>query len=485
MGDEDKGSAEPKVQTRIGNLYTHPDKQPIADDTRHVSVGDMHGNALKLIYHLIEEGFLTLRDPADYDTLKKIYTTPVHKLTQKDIYLFERIINKSTCNNDRSLTIIGDELADRGMNDYFTLLVLNKLHSSQVMVDIMLSNHSVEFLRDFEKAHFSGNNILGPAQAISLQRMVYLIRTGLIDEKNVRNLVTTAYLPTIKAIGYTVSEDKKSISLFTHAPVGLETIENIAKKYNIEYKEETIGDLINTIDQINAVIKEKSSHSELAKIIDDERKLVPRDIVDSNYDTPLYRLVWNRIADRTLATGFRVLPKGEAYKVQFVHGHIGPKALEGAIAHSNLDCYFGQTTADFKDTTYVIRTSKETMPQPKELSEARHTSAIYKSTIDAMHQPTDKTSPNYDDLIKKVKNYINRREQEAWTRGVFSESKFNMKDKIEAAEALLSNLTNGTPIDIKHEGALNNGRLKAHMQKKMSIDNQKNAEDPISPINNH
>jgi hypothetical protein len=150
---------------RSTNLHQLP--EVINYHYTHVSVGDLHGNALKLIYTLIEEGVLELSEEEQessahiYIKLRDIYNKPINELRVDDLAKFQDIINKAKVNKNKAVTLIGDELADRGNNDYFTLLVLQKLKEEQVNIEIMLSNHSVEFIRDYENKEFTGQYYLG------------------------------------------------------------------------------------------------------------------------------------------------------------------------------------------------------------------------------------------------------------------------------------------------------------------------------------
>ena len=133
----------PRVE-RAADLGKAPQPLENLNAYTHVSLGDIHGNALKLMYILIEEGVLKVTSE-QYATLHRIYMIPVIKLTKEDIKDFENIVSILPINPQKAITIIGDELADRGNNDYFTLLILKKLHKAGLNIDIMLSNHSVEY----------------------------------------------------------------------------------------------------------------------------------------------------------------------------------------------------------------------------------------------------------------------------------------------------------------------------------------------------
>lgn len=126
----------------------------------------------------MEEGVLEL-DEARYKRLRDIYKANFEKLSDEqapnNIADFQQIITDARVNKNRPITLIGDELADRGNNDYFTLLVLKKLHNSSVNLDVILSNHSAEFIRDYERKEFTGANNLWMGQAQSLVLMQRLM----------------------------------------------------------------------------------------------------------------------------------------------------------------------------------------------------------------------------------------------------------------------------------------------------------------------
>ncbi|RUR08325.1 hypothetical protein [Legionella sp. km772] len=222
-------------------------------DSKHISLGDLHGNALKLIYILVEEGVLQLNEAA-YNSLRDIYNTNVNDLTAEQLSSFQTIIAAADVNLDKAVTLIGDELADRGNNDYFTLLVLKKLHESKLNLDIILSNHSAEFIRDYANVQFTGFYNLSIGQGQSLARMQFLIGKGLVKEEEVRSIVRDCYIPKAKALSYTVSPEGE-LTLFSHAPIGLETIQGLAKKFDLPYHDKTTKELIQTIDRINKKIE--------------------------------------------------------------------------------------------------------------------------------------------------------------------------------------------------------------------------------------
>ena len=56
-----------------------------------VTIGDLHGNAIKLMFMLVKHGIATNIDEADYNRLVAIYKTPTQDLTKKHLDEFNQI----------------------------------------------------------------------------------------------------------------------------------------------------------------------------------------------------------------------------------------------------------------------------------------------------------------------------------------------------------------------------------------------------------
>lgn len=332
------------VERADANLVRCP--QPIKHSASHVSIGDLHGNAMKLIYVLIEEGLFEI-EPEKYRQLFRIYKKPINDVTQEDCDHFAKLIDSAIVRNNKALVIIGDELADRGSNDYFTLLVFNKLHKENVDFSIVLSNHGVEFINDFSNKQFTGKATLLSGQALSLTNMRKLIVRDLINEEEVRTMIREAYQPYVKAIDYAVDLDG-ALTLFTHAPVGLETVEQIVKDINqrgvmcpITYGTLSAIQLIECIEQLNKAVKALWHNGQLVEFIGQERQTGCLTNKKIELKTPWNRLIWNRKVGDELV----VKPKG-FFNVRFVHGHIGDEDIrkngKKLPSHQNLDSSFGK-----------------------------------------------------------------------------------------------------------------------------------------------
>ena len=153
------------------------------------TLGDAHGNTIKLIHFLIRDGVLQLwKGYQDYQDLLTIYNKDVEKLTKADLKNFNSIIKNATVSNLGMVRLLGDELVDRGQNDYFTLKVLEKLGKSGVKTEIQCSNHGFEFLAAYARQCYNpekNNTALFRGQNTSLTNLGELLVKGLVKESHI------------------------------------------------------------------------------------------------------------------------------------------------------------------------------------------------------------------------------------------------------------------------------------------------------------
>ncbi len=296
-----------------------------------LAIGDLHGNAMKAIHFLISEGVMTFPDDAAYRTLLTIYKKNINQLTRQDLIIFKTIIDNARINKPQLLILIGDELADRGNNDWFMLLVLNKLNQEKVPYRIQLSNHSMIALQSFAERTMPVQ--VFPGQQTSINNLWALISSKLIGKDELLNMVPDAYQKHLALIGYIYTEDSH-LTLFTHAPAGLETVKELAIKFAVPYNDSTVENLIDCIDKINhiastAILSNRfSKYFNVAKEIHEIKTGLPAD--------PLARLFWAR----ELHNNFTLTPTGP-FTVSCVHGHIGPGSMS-TPGVENLDSMWGK-----------------------------------------------------------------------------------------------------------------------------------------------
>lgn len=282
-----------------------------------ISIGDLHANTMKLIFMLIKHGVATNIDAKNYERLVTIYKTPTNELTKALLTEFNQILDKITFNTDTIVRLIGDELADRGSNDYFTLKVLEKLYQHKVPVETIVSNHGIEFIEAYEKQQdFHAPMLSQGGHAPSMEKLQQLVEKGLVDKKEIKHIANQAYKPTLRAISYSLSEDKQEITIYSHAGIGLESIKNLAKKLNAQYKDTTTTDLAQTIDRINEVFQQHVQANTVHTLYSREKMQAGYGGMTDLTDSPFEFILWNRfyhtLSRPTVHFG---------YRINFAHGH--------------------------------------------------------------------------------------------------------------------------------------------------------------------
>src|SRR3990170_6871307 len=133
----------PKI-TKGVTITKYPESISSNPNGSTVTFGDMHGNTMKLLWNLIQEGVIKIGSQ-EFDQMWKAYR-------ENDVETFISLIDRiDVVRPDLKVRLIGDVFADRGQNDYFTLKVLEKLHQGGVKPEIIYSNHDIWLLGDYKK----------------------------------------------------------------------------------------------------------------------------------------------------------------------------------------------------------------------------------------------------------------------------------------------------------------------------------------------
>ncbi|MHB1948472.1 MAG: Dot/Icm T4SS effector Wip [Gammaproteobacteria bacterium] len=315
------------TNTVISQKQADIDKFPIADsnhpahEDNELTIGDLHGNALKLVYFLVRQNVISM-DPGDYAELVRIYKMSPNDLTQNDLFKFGRIVALMKANPVGTVRLIGDEFCDRGSNDYFTLKILQRLHELSVPYEILASNHGMELIFQAESNEVFKPRILQPLHASSMLAMQKLIDRGLIKRKTIIDIINKDIKPALKPLSYTLAKGK--ISIFTHAGIGLDQIISLAKKIGVKYNDDSPEDLAHTIDDINTryagyLQKNKVNKLYLHKILvagyANQASPDSKEIDSEKY--PFEYAIWNRFYTHLK----RPLRHVKGYRLDFIHGH--------------------------------------------------------------------------------------------------------------------------------------------------------------------
>ncbi len=318
------------------NIEQYPSVDPLYpfDKGAQLTLGDLHGNALKLLYTLIRHGVVTNISKEDYISFNRLYKKTADEVTAADIKWFKALLRKTKVNSQGTLRLIGDELADRGANDYFTLSILAKLYN-RTNVEVLVSNHSIEFIRAFEKAKTYISENLGFGQAASMQNLQQLIDKKLITRAQVDAVVKNKYLPNVKLLSYTLDDANGRIGIFTHAPVGMECLQAIAAKLGVEFKDKSINDLAQTIENINNIFNEQYVKTNRVHTLFDSETGFRDPAFADPVTAPFTHLIWNRDHNVNRPVDHK------GYKIKWIHGH---DARPSNILHRiyNLDNFLGK-----------------------------------------------------------------------------------------------------------------------------------------------
>lgn len=287
---EEKGKSSSRLIIDYhANLYEYPKKHALEKLTpdRVLTVGDMHGNALKLIYILIRHQVLDI-DESQYKELIRIYDTPVPQRAEKksnidpefDLRLkmyannmkqFAKIINDAFNKVDTKkvgrLRFLGDLISERGRNDYFTFKMIEWFFIKNI-ARILWSNHDYDAL-----IHIY--NLSNPDKKInpwfleehshfkqSLLNLIELIELKVVRLDWINHVIQNCYKPLLQLISYAREEGyhgKKHLTIYTHAPTKFthslqRAITHFMIKQNIS--EPSLSNIIHAIDAINRKLVE-------------------------------------------------------------------------------------------------------------------------------------------------------------------------------------------------------------------------------------
>lgn len=281
-----------------------------------VTIGDLHGNALKLLFILITHGIATGLTEDDYATLVWIYQTRVDQLTQCALQQFDEIVSRIVFKTHLLIRLIGDELADRGSNDYFTLKIIDQMHKGKVPFEILLSNHGLDFISVYERGDRFDQGVLQFCHAASMQNLQGLIDRKLVSRQTISDIVEQSYKPALRILSYSLSSDRQAITIYSHAPIGWNAMRALYKRlrgdvcqYNTALD---VAKIITTIQEtFKTYVFEKKIHT-----------LCDANVIQQFYRStsvrcdkdPVSYILWNRspsLDRQSLAN----------HSVNFVHGH--------------------------------------------------------------------------------------------------------------------------------------------------------------------
>ncbi|WP_392538158.1 Dot/Icm T4SS effector Wip [Legionella sp. 227] len=244
--------------------------------------------------------------------------------------------------NQTLIRLIGDEVADRGNCDYFTFRILSMLRRNHCPLNVLISNHSSEFIYAFEQftagQSFIPPGYIGEVQIPSFWGLKLLLEHDIIRHEELTQLINESYKPSLKILDYTLNE--KGITLFSHAPFRFDTIQLLAARVGVNYDDSTANALAETIDQINHQFQFFIDNNVMHSLFHTDA-IHDRTNMSEQERTawPLIHLLWNRWDDAKESEMARPATH-KGYSITYVHGHDGFQSLLPHIY--NLDTLCGK-----------------------------------------------------------------------------------------------------------------------------------------------
>lgn len=353
----------PENQKIDVDISQHPKIINKAETPRHDVIGDLHGNTMYMIFFLIERGYLTLNDEADYVALKQLYDfvgeiehesdidDEVRAALPDIIKLFHKILDNATFQSQASkITFLGDMLADRGNNDIFTLIVLLHLHNKGINYNITLSNHDVAFLyfmlnQQWEKDEFKPLMLNGASR--SVMGVYYFLKVEAITADKLLSMMNQALIPHLLLFDYSECDD--TFIQWTHAPTGDEALITFISYFNITLNASSLSDNNHRVKVINEINKEFKkviqNKSSLKHIINLAQGECGKN--DSAEESPFAYITWHRYGN--------VDTLERADEITYGHGHDTPaEPKEEYKKHICLDGKLGKNDDQLSEAYQIF-----------------------------------------------------------------------------------------------------------------------------------
>lgn len=365
-----------------------------------VTLGDMHGNAIKFMWELVYNGIIKLNQQ-DYQKVLEIYqknwipddsSDAVYDFDAKQaMEEFKEILGRIEVNPDcPRVRLLGDLIADRGNNDLMTLLLLEKIKDNGVQVEIVASNHDLFLLPNYDEDPAKWAELIEDlAYDMFVNGLLLLINNKIIEHKEIVRLMDRVYLPSFKLISYALSQEdgETKITLFMHAPNNCIPIKALARELGIDYPDEAINAerLADIVDKINNAFQELrfSDNAEFKKIMRkaiDYSDIPAREFkelllvengavshIEIPNNSPLTLIVFNYGGGKATGNIKELEDFPECVK-QVVHGHVGEIILGGRS--ENLDSDIGRPgkwRGNYVDHAFVEPDFKELVIEPSRI----------------------------------------------------------------------------------------------------------------------
>lgn len=119
-------------------------------DFHEIAFGDMNGNSIMFLHQLVHAGLADIKPDKGQD-----WQQLMNAIRDGKIDRFRALLPQvlSLQNTDKKLVLLGDLLSDRTFNDWYTLSILDFLHTAGQNFSICFSNHDAAFVEYFLANH--------------------------------------------------------------------------------------------------------------------------------------------------------------------------------------------------------------------------------------------------------------------------------------------------------------------------------------------
>lgn len=493
-----------EVLQRAVDLREAPEQQAAvqAQFGGHFLCGDLHGNVLNAVHFARSAGKIHLSQK-NMEELAAICTRHRDHIGSKEIDRFRELLNNiefdvhDSENQKFLLRFLGDMLADRGPSDLLTLEFLKVLDDAGILYEIIVSNHDMEFLRQYELARAAYQQAVAagqngdeafrqqlkqflsddtnPGATVKLEQqpsfrhMAQLIIDGHIQPGHLMNLVERHYKPKLKALNYSLRQGADGQSLLDisfHAPVAnpRAVTKAFADFYRIDYDESSPQALMRTIDAINQQFQLEVRKGSVARRYQEMcsaegGKGLPDAVllaVDPIYYSSMHRHKGQHHSNNLITTPDA--PAWQNWRLCVTHGHDG-HGIAFAADMNNLDGGLGKRSSGSEFNadnhnligvaplaTYYSRPKPAPAHEAKSTATGKHAKDAKKAARKPKPASTEATKPARKPLPKSLSLRTD------WMPYVFAGSATDNKDllrrelrdkKFEIAQEIYQQVDNG------------------------------------------
>jgi len=248
------------------NLALYPKAKPLdppVADYNQLTVGDMHGNSIKLLNYLVKMSYWKLTKD-QFNTLNDLYLKDIETMQANEwnqykieLYAYNQIVDEIEIPPEQApklVRLIGDLLCDRGSNDLLTIPLLRKIPNKRYI----LSNHDLEFLLKYYKktGTFGDTPEIHPFIR-SFNNMQTCLDKGIGEEKEVGDFIENDFMPNAVLIDYSIEKD--TLKIYHHAPSNDQSIIDAARAFGVKTEldfNSSIEEVCRAIDEINKEVQE-------------------------------------------------------------------------------------------------------------------------------------------------------------------------------------------------------------------------------------